>query len=263
VLRTIRQASRTYLAEYFRPLSQRLEHKSEPSDAEWVSGVWTPLKSGNPKLAPTVKKFVAREGFTVQIIGYTDSDGAADENRAIASAWATAVKDALIALNGKPPYEQVWQLHCRLDIVVVGGADPKYDQATPLGRNLSNRVEFAIVEQVIPGEHGFRFFPGFYRNLFDTMRRTPTFNAAGEQIGTAFDQLVPTPQSSIALSRGRQPQEIDVASVTSLFQFHEALKLLCRAWASRCRTSSISNSTCFATSFPARTGGLRMRRPST
>src|SRR5512134_3689745 len=25
----------------------------------------------------------------------------------------------------------------------------------------------------LPGEHGFRFFPGFYKHVTDTMRRTP------------------------------------------------------------------------------------------
>jgi uncharacterized protein with NAD-binding domain and iron-sulfur cluster len=37
----------------------------------------------------------------------------------------------------------------------------------------------------LPGEHGFRFFPGFYKNLGDTMRRIPT--AGG---GTVYDRLV-------------------------------------------------------------------------
>jgi uncharacterized protein with NAD-binding domain and iron-sulfur cluster len=36
----------------------------------------------------------------------------------------------------------------------------------------------------LPGEHGFRFFPGFYKNLGDTMRRTPVGG------GTAHDLLV-------------------------------------------------------------------------
>ena len=36
----------------------------------------------------------------------------------------------------------------------------------------------------LPGEHGFRFFPGFYKNLGDTMRRIP---AGG---GTIYDRLV-------------------------------------------------------------------------
>jgi uncharacterized protein with NAD-binding domain and iron-sulfur cluster len=36
----------------------------------------------------------------------------------------------------------------------------------------------------LPGEHGFRFFPGFYKNLGDTLRRIP----AGS--GTVYDRLV-------------------------------------------------------------------------
>jgi uncharacterized protein with NAD-binding domain and iron-sulfur cluster len=36
----------------------------------------------------------------------------------------------------------------------------------------------------LPGEHGFRFFPGFYKNLGDTMRRIPTPE------GTIYDRLV-------------------------------------------------------------------------
>ncbi|MEM8753944.1 MAG: FAD-dependent oxidoreductase, partial [Pseudomonadota bacterium] len=39
--------------------------------------------------------------------------------------------------------------------------------------------------QALPGEHGFRFFPGFYRHLPDTMKRIPT--PTGE---SAFDNLV-------------------------------------------------------------------------
>src|SRR5205814_987163 len=37
----------------------------------------------------------------------------------------------------------------------------------------------------LPGEHGFRFFPGFYKNLGDTMRRTPMPGG-----GVAYDRLV-------------------------------------------------------------------------
>ncbi|WP_158634179.1 polyprenyl diphosphate synthase [Amycolatopsis sp. WAC 04169] len=40
----------------------------------------------------------------------------------------------------------------------------------------------------LPGEHGFRFFPGFYQNLTDTMRRIPF---PGNQNGT-WDNLVDT-----------------------------------------------------------------------
>jgi hypothetical protein len=45
-------------------------------------------------------------------------------------------------------------------------------------------VEVRLVEGLVPGEHGFRFFPAFYRHLADTMKRTPV----GEH--RAYDHLV-------------------------------------------------------------------------
>ena len=39
----------------------------------------------------------------------------------------------------------------------------------------------------VPGEHGFRFFPGFYKHVVDTMRRIPSFDGA-----KVADHLVPT-----------------------------------------------------------------------
>jgi geranylgeranyl pyrophosphate synthase/uncharacterized protein with NAD-binding domain and iron-sulfur cluster len=39
----------------------------------------------------------------------------------------------------------------------------------------------------LPGEHGFRFFPGFYKHVIDTMQRIPTLDA-----GNVADHLVPT-----------------------------------------------------------------------
>jgi geranylgeranyl pyrophosphate synthase/uncharacterized protein with NAD-binding domain and iron-sulfur cluster len=43
------------------------------------------------------------------------------------------------------------------------------------------------VEHALPGEHGFRFFPGFYKHVIDTMRRIPTADGR-----TVADHLVPT-----------------------------------------------------------------------
>jgi len=51
----------------------------------------------------------------------------------------------------------------------------------------------------LPGEHGFRFFPGFYKHVTDTMKRIPTENGR-----SAFDNLVPT--ETITLGRdGKRP----------------------------------------------------------
>src|SRR5262245_25211351 len=46
----------------------------------------------------------------------------------------------------------------------------------------------------LPGEHGFRFFPGFYRHVTDTMKRIPF---AGNAHGV-FDNLVPATRELVA-----------------------------------------------------------------
>jgi uncharacterized protein with NAD-binding domain and iron-sulfur cluster len=46
----------------------------------------------------------------------------------------------------------------------------------------------------LPGEHGFRFFPGFYKHVIDTMKRIPF---PGNSNGV-FDNLVPAPHVMLA-----------------------------------------------------------------
>jgi uncharacterized protein with NAD-binding domain and iron-sulfur cluster len=46
----------------------------------------------------------------------------------------------------------------------------------------------------LPGEHGFRFFPSFYRHLFDTLHRIPF----GNNENGVFDNLTPTTRMLIA-----------------------------------------------------------------
>src|ERR1700734_2817737 len=43
----------------------------------------------------------------------------------------------------------------------------------------------------LPGEHGFRFFPGFYKHVIDTMKRIPSFDGR-----KAADHLVPTTRAA-------------------------------------------------------------------
>lgn len=52
----------------------------------------------------------------------------------------------------------------------------------------------------LPGEHGMRFFPGFYENLPDTMRRIPF----GSDPRGTFGNLVDVPQLSLARAGGRE-----------------------------------------------------------
>ena len=51
----------------------------------------------------------------------------------------------------------------------------------------------------LPGEHGFRFFPGFYKHLPDTMSRIPFGNNS-----FVVDNLVPTTQIEMAQENGKQ-----------------------------------------------------------
>lgn len=71
----------------------------------------------------------------------------------------------------------------------------------------------------LPGEHGFRFFPGFYRHLPDTMARIPS----GQR--TVTDHLVPSTRVLLAQADGgneivgiaERPSSLDDFSVTIEF----------------------------------------------
>ena len=49
-------------------------------------------------------------------------------------------------------------------------------------------------KKMLPGEHGFRFFPGFYKHVTDTMKRIPI----PAQNKSVFENLVPTSRMEIA-----------------------------------------------------------------
>lgn len=56
-------------------------------------------------------------------------------------------------------------------------------------------VDLRIEEDLVPGEHGFRFFPAFYRHVFDTMLRIPIAQdgfAYVETGRTVLDNVIPT-----------------------------------------------------------------------
>lgn len=53
-------------------------------------------------------------------------------------------------------------------------------------------LELRAVELRLPGEHGYRFFPSFYRHINDTMRRIPLFMGDQPTTRTVLDNLLPT-----------------------------------------------------------------------
>ncbi len=74
--------------------------------------------------------------------------------------------------------------------VVDDGAGTSGHQVADLG--------VASLEHRLPGEHGFRFFPGFYKHVIDTMRRIPSFD--GRKVA---DHLVPT--TRVGITQYEQP----------------------------------------------------------
>ena len=65
------------------------------------------------------------------------------------------------------------------------------DGANTAGHEVADRG-VASIEHRLPGEHGFRFFPGFYKHVVDSMRRIPSFD--GRPVA---DHLVPTTRVGI------------------------------------------------------------------
>ena len=69
------------------------------------------------------------------------------------------------------------------------------------GKARSFPVDVAGGEASVPGEHGFRFFPGFYWHLVDTMARIPDGD------GPVADNLVATEETLIASVHGPEAFE--------------------------------------------------------
>jgi uncharacterized protein with NAD-binding domain and iron-sulfur cluster len=77
----------------------------------------------------------------------------------------------------------------------------------------------------LPGEHGFRFFPGFYRHLPDTMRRIPY----GGQTDGVFANLRVATEAEVAREEGRTPLFLPVRFPPSPTALPKILSHLARA----------------------------------
>jgi uncharacterized protein with NAD-binding domain and iron-sulfur cluster len=71
-----------------------------------------------------------------------------------------------------------------------------YEAADRLGGKARSTTVPGTGDPGLPGEHGFRFFPGFYRHVVDTMAAIPDGD------GTVADNLVSTEQTLVASIHG-------------------------------------------------------------
>jgi uncharacterized protein with NAD-binding domain and iron-sulfur cluster len=79
---------------------------------------------------------------------------------------------------------------------------------------------------VLPGEHGFRFFPSYYNHVFDTMRRIPLLDEDGNETGhTVYDNVIPTPNQGVA-QRGFSPLILPRSPPDSAYERKERFAVL-------------------------------------
>ncbi|TLV03735.1 hydroxysqualene dehydroxylase [Dyadobacter luticola] len=78
----------------------------------------------------------------------------------------------------------------------------------------------------LPGEHGFRFFPGFYQHITDTMKRIPFTDSKGRKNRNGvFDNLVDVTRVGI-LRNGKKPIITIVSFPKSLADIEAAISVL-------------------------------------
>jgi hypothetical protein len=131
----------------------------------------------------------AREILVVEVIGQVTQTRTLrnDQRRAFDCAQAAAAE--LLKLNIAGGNARIDKLH--LHLVVRGQVLPPRPahQRRSLVRPDSH-VMFRILERHVAGEHGYRFFPNFYRHLFDIMRSTPILDDEDRETPeSVFDQL--------------------------------------------------------------------------
>jgi uncharacterized protein with NAD-binding domain and iron-sulfur cluster len=82
---------------------------------------------------------------------------------------------------------------------------------------------------LVAGEHGFRFFPGFYRHLRDTMKRTPLFDSASGDSGehSVHDHLHEVEWQTVADPTRARPSSFarrNISSVGALVEQYQSLR---------------------------------------
>jgi hypothetical protein len=123
---------------------------------------------------------------------------------------ASAVKITPEADESLP--QPVWQVETELSDHSPGGELP------------ANPGHFA---SILPGEHGFRFFPALYRHVFDTLRRIPV-RGEGQNFGdvyrTVYDNLVPTESNWLQVADNDLRPRSKAASEREVVRFPRRLR---------------------------------------
>lgn len=153
-------------------------------------------------LARAFRDTYCDQGYRFRVTG--SAAAVETEPRALAARRAEAVRDKLAEAGVAP------------DLVVLAEG----------ARDGRPEVSIALEDYVLPGEHGFRFFPAYYRHVTDTMARIPVYDREGEQTSRrVLDNLRSTPDQ-LTLKSGRRPTPAPAAGATALQTLRLALETL-------------------------------------
>lgn len=144
------------------------------------------------------------QGYRMRVTGCASAVEA--EPRALAARRAEAVRDRLVKSGVAE------------DLVVLAEQGGHHGGAP--------EAVIALEDYVLPGEHGFRFFPAYYRHVTDTMERIPVYDRDGQQTDRrVLDNLNPTPQQ-LMLKSGQRPSPVPSGTSTPLQMLRQALATL-------------------------------------
>ncbi|MEZ4339365.1 MAG: FAD-dependent oxidoreductase, partial [Sandaracinaceae bacterium] len=164
-------------------------------------------------------------GFHLRVIGFVDESDEGQDG--LARRRAKAVAEVLANKDSK--------LEERLHVEDGDFAPMTTRRGRPRRPEKRRVVLFRVIQDLVPGEHGFRFFPAFYVHLFDVMRRTQILD---ERIrgGARRARRMGTPTRETVYDRLRATDRQEVRRAPSarghfvwprrpLRSFHEALRL--------------------------------------
>ncbi len=173
--------SSAFESDVFGMIAESLREESNERDARLAEEVLS--------VADWAAEALRREIMLVEVVGYSARSEGAD----VALQRANTLRDLLA-----PEGNAAGTLRQYLVAVAHDGAAAEDGgERHSLG---PRRAGVEVIERLVPGEHGFRFFPRHYRNLFGLFDRIPLLDAEGRETRRSVrDNLLVTPRQALGM----------------------------------------------------------------
>jgi hypothetical protein len=178
-----------------------LSKRSKAGEPQLTPRSRTDLKTALGELTPTSVEKLG--DFTIHIQPFYDQGlNAIEKKQGSSKEYKLAMRRAKVVSNAV--VARLEELGLSKELVHTDhprAANTEFGQP-PAGRDW---VRVVLERAILPGEHGFRYFPSYYRHVFDTMRRIPLYDHNSLPTSrTTYDNLVALPNIGIA-SEKRPP----------------------------------------------------------